>query len=59
MREPTRNGGSVTHRTDLMFLYQRGAFSGLDAKAATSAHGRAMTVELTTSTAMARVYCEL
>lgn len=58
MREPTRKGGSVTQRTDLMFLYQRGALSGSDANAATSEHGRAMTVEVTTSTAMGQVYCD-
>src|SRR3954454_10698028 len=49
-REPTRSGGSVSHSTRSMFLYQRGAFSGSLANAATSWRGRPITVPVVTST---------
>jgi hypothetical protein len=35
MRDPTVTGGGVSRTTELMFTYQRGAFAGSDAKAAT------------------------
>ena len=53
-REPTRSGGSVFHSTALMFTYHLGAFSTSLTYAATSARGRAISVSVTTSTAMGR-----
>ena len=50
IREPMRIGGSDLHSTDLMLAYQRGAFSGRVAKAATSALGRSIVVSVATST---------
>lgn len=52
MRDPTRNGGDVSHSTALMLTYQLGAFDGSTAYAATSARGRAMTMSVVTSTPM-------
>src|ERR1700682_3575743 len=48
-----RMGGGVSHSTDLMLTYQRGALEGSPAYAATCACGRLITVSVSTSTRIA------
>src|SRR5688572_11933621 len=48
-RAPVRNIETPFHSTAVMFLYQRGAFSGFAAKAATSDMGRSIVIEDETS----------
>src|SRR5690349_6083588 len=49
-REPTSTGGAVSHSTDAMFAYHRGAFAGSAAYPATSATGSGITASVSTST---------
>src|SRR5262249_50452911 len=50
---PTPTGGSVRQVTESMLSYHNGALPGSPAYAATSAHGRSMTISVVTSMAMA------
>src|SRR5215831_88067 len=52
-REPRATGGGVFHSTALMFTYHAGALDGSPAYAATWSGGRAITISVTTSTAIA------
>src|SRR5690242_1237656 len=49
-REPTSTGGAVSHSTDAMFAYHRGAFAGSAAYPATSATGSGIIASVSTST---------
>src|SRR5579859_4922562 len=51
IRDPTATVCGVCQTTDSMFTYQSGACDGSPAYAATSAHGRSITISVTTSTA--------
>lgn len=47
-----RMGGGLCHSIERMFWYHSGALSGLPAYDATTCLGRAMTIEVSTSTRM-------
>jgi hypothetical protein len=55
MREPTSSGPGVSSSADSMFSYHSGALSGSAAYAATSERGRAISISVSTSTAIRRL----